>query len=44
MDLRKGTRVEVCSSEDGYGGAWFEELSSLLLQMAGVARYDMISL
>nr|ABK23036.1 unknown [Picea sitchensis] len=24
MDLRRGMRVEVCSSEDGYGGAWFE--------------------
>lgn len=26
MELRRGMRVEVCSSEDGYGGAWFEGL------------------
>lgn len=24
MDLRKGKKVEACSSEEGYGGAWFE--------------------
>ena len=24
MELKKGIRVEVCSSEEGYGGAWFE--------------------
>jgi len=24
MELRKGMRVEMCCSEDGYGGAWFE--------------------
>lgn len=24
MVLRKGMRVEMCSSEDGFGGAWFE--------------------
>lgn len=24
MDLRKGKKVEVCCSEEGYGGAWFE--------------------
>lgn len=26
MEMRRGMRVDVCSSEDGYGGAWFEGL------------------